>query len=168
MNYQKERTTYGKTMFLCTFGASYVLMKHMWLYYLLAYTWGIIMTLIGWIALAFTKTFLKSKIVESGRFGPCHYVIIGNNWGGLSIGTTIFIADKMLDDYTQHTKEHECGHSFQNSVLGPLFLILVFIPSIIRYWVDYFKGLSKAYDAIWFEGGASTVGNYYYNNFLNK
>lgn len=168
MKYQDKRSLYGKTMFSFTFKVSKFLMKHMWLYYILNYTWGLLMTLIGWIVLGFAHLFLRKKIISSGKFGPCHYIIIGNNWGGLSIGTSVFIADKMTSDWTQHVKEHECGHSFQNAILGPLAIFLVFIPSVIRYWYDYIKGLNKDYDAIWFEGGASTVGNFYYNNYLQK
>ena len=46
MIYQEQRTKYGKFMFNLSLKGSRFLMKHMWLYYLLNYTWGIIMTLI--------------------------------------------------------------------------------------------------------------------------
>ena len=46
MNYQNQRTKYGKFMFNLVLRGSKFLMKHMWLYYVLNYTWGIIMTLI--------------------------------------------------------------------------------------------------------------------------
>ena len=153
MKYQKQRTKYGKFMFNITLKGSRFLMKHMWLYYILNYTWGIIMTLIGWIALGFVRLFLRKKIVEHGKFGPCHYIMLFDNWGGLDLGTNFFLADNMGKDWTLHTKQ-------------PLAIFLIFIPSAIRYWLDVFGKLNSPYDLIWFEGNASTVGEEYYNNYL--
>ena len=166
MKYQKQRTKYGKFMFNVTLKGSRFLMKHMWLYYILNYTWGIIMTLIGWIALGFVRLFLHKKIVEHGKFGPCHYIMLFDNWGGLDLGTNFFLADNMGRDWTLHTKQHETGHTFQNALLGPLAIFLIFIPSAIRYWLDVFGKLNSPYDLIWFEGSASTIGEEYYNNYL--
>ena len=67
MKYQEQRTKYGKFMFNVMLKGSRFLMKHMWLYYLLNYTWGIIMTLIGWIVLGFVRVFLRKKVVEHGK-----------------------------------------------------------------------------------------------------
>lgn len=52
--------------------AARFLMRHMWLYYILNYTWGIIMTAIGWIIM-FLCWLLLSLDVE--RYGPSHYVL---------------------------------------------------------------------------------------------
>lgn len=167
MNYQNQRTKIGRFLFNFTFKSSKFLMKHMWLYYILNYTWGLITTLLGWIVIGFIHIFLRKKIVESGKFGPCHYVIIGNNWGGLELGVNFLVADNMGSSWTQHTKEHESGHTFQNAIFGVLAIFLIYLPSAIRYWYRRLtKGPHKAYDSIWFEGSATTVGNYYYNNYL--
>ena len=85
---------------------------------------------------------------------------------GLDLGTNFFLADNMGRDWTLHTKQHETGHTFQNALLGPLAIFLIFIPSAIRYWLDVFGKLNSPYDLIWFEGNASTVGEEYYNNYL--
>ena len=172
MTYQEERSRYGKTMFSFTFKVSKFLMRNMWLYYILNYTWGSIMTTIGWFAFFIVSLFLSEKPINCAKFGPCYYVFYGDNWGGLSLGTNFILADNMGDEWTHHTKEHECGHTFQNAILGPFAIFLVFIPSFIRYWYQSIrmkKGkTNKPYDSIWFEGSASTIGNYYYNNFLKK
>lgn len=167
MNYQDQRTKIGRFLFNLTLKTSKFLMKHMWLYYILNYTWGIITTLLGWIVIGFIHIFLRKKIIESGKFGPCHYVIVGNNWGGLELGVNFLVADNMGSSWTQHTKEHESGHTFQNAIFGVFAIFLIYLPSAIRYWYQrLIKGSHKAYDSIWFEGSASTVGNYYYNNYL--
>ena len=168
----KERTKLGKFMYNITFKASKFLMKHMWLYYVLNYTWGIITTIIGWIVFGFIKLFLHKKIKEKGKFGPCYYLLFGNNWGGLEMGTNFFVADDMGSVWTHHTKCHECGHTFQNAIWGPLAIFLVFIPSVCRYWYEVIcsrHGVfmsSGWYDSVWFEGEATDSGTYYYENYL--
>lgn len=168
MNFQEERTAYGRFMFNITLHASRFLMKHMWLYYILNYTWGLLTTIVGWIILGFVRLFLRKKVVEHGKYGPCHYAIFGDSWGGLEIGINFLVADNMGTYWTQHTKEHESGHTFQNAIWGPLAIFLIFIPSFIRYWLDRAGKIKKDYDAIWFEGNASTVGHEYYEHYLSK
>jgi len=165
MTYQNKRSTYGKTMFSFTLKASKFLMKHMWLYYILNYTWGIIMTITGWIAFFFVSIFLSDKPITCDKFGPCYYVFFGEDWGGLSLGTN-FILSHMDEKYLKHCVEHECGHTFQNAIFGPFAIFLVFIPSFIRYWYQSIRMKrgkeNKDYDLIWFEGSASTIGEVYH------
>lgn len=171
MDYQDDRTLYGRFMFNLLLKSSRFLMKHMWLYYILNYTWGILTTFVGWLVFGFIRLFLIKKILEKGKFGPCLYLIFGNNWGGLELGTNFFVAGMMGEYWTLHTKQHECGHTFQNAVLGPLAIFLVYIPSCIRYWLFEFRKRKGKYpgdyESIWFEGNATAVGKEYYNNYLN-
>ena len=97
------------------------------------------MTLIGWIVFGFVQLVFKKKIVESKSWGPCLYAILFDNWGGVTLGTSILIADRMGADWTLHTKCHECGHSFQNAIWGPFTIFLISIPSAIRYWARNIK-----------------------------
>lgn len=57
---------------------------------------------------------------------------------------------------------HEFGHSIQNTLLGPLYIFIVMIPSAIRYWIRTLKPKSvyTAYDDIWFEDSATQCGKY--------
>lgn len=168
MKQQDKRTTFGRTMFNFTLHVSKFLMKHMWLYYILNYTWGIITTFAGWVALGFVRLFLRKRVVEHGKFGPCHYAKFGDNWGGLEMGVNFFLADNMGEEWTLHTKQHECGHTFQNAIFGPLAIFLIYIPSACRYWYDVFQAKKgnflddEWYDSIWFEGSATTIGGIYY------
>lgn len=54
------------------------------------------------------------------------------NWG-LSLGRYIFIPFGS----TRYSRLflHEYGHSRQSRILGPLYLIVVGIPSLLRFWV---------------------------------
>lgn len=123
-------------------------------YYLLNLTWGLPLTAAGFLV------FLVLRI--SGRHFKRHggmwYTNIGKSWGGASIGL-IFLTDEWD---SPHVKNHEYGHSLQNALFGPLTLLLVTIPSVIRYWwFTYREKTHKplpAYDSIWFEGTATKWG----------
>ena len=154
-------------MYDLTYSASGKVMKDRKLLVALNYTWGILVTLAGWIAYAFCMLFLKKKVVKIEKFAHERIVIIGNNWGGMNLGMVSFVADKMGDSWTQHTKCHETGHSFENAIFGPLHIFIVCIPSVIRYWYrNWYTKKHKQdinfylpeYDLIRFEGAATDVG----------
>lgn len=132
------------------------------LFYLLSFTWGLPMTLIGLIA-ALILTVLGYKPT---KYGCCLHFQVGNSWGGVSLGV-VFITDKTTSD---HTKNHEHGHSIQGCYWGPLMPFVICIPSAMRYWfrnwyrkylIRHNKPLSGKlpdYDSIWFEKQATKLG----------
>lgn len=101
------------------------------LFYVLSFTWGIIMSLIGCIV------FLALMIVgyRPKRFYDRLYIEVGNNWGGVELGPW-FLTDKSVG---LHTRQHESGHGFQNTILGPFMPFVVCIPSAVRYWLREFR-----------------------------
>lgn len=97
------------------------------LFYLLSFTWGLPMTLIGLIvALILLITGHNPK-----KYGYCLHFEIGEDWGGLELGI-VLLTDKTP---TSHTKNHEHGHAFQNCYFGPLMPLIVSLPSAYRYWL---------------------------------
>lgn len=125
-----------------------------YLYYAASFTWGIIMSVIG--AIVFAVLMLCGNKVQQNGLG--WRIEIGANWGGFSMGPFALV-DKSRG---AHVHAHEFGHSIQNCIFGPLMILFVMIPSIIRYWIDYF-GMSKTdYEYAWFEWMASLLGERYY------
>lgn len=74
---------------------------------------------------------------------------------GISLGSFVFWSnsDNAAASTTPGNKEHEYGHAIQSLIFGPLYLILVGIPSISRVvyssiyyrlnktsWANYYKG----------------------------
>lgn len=125
------------------------------LFYILQFTWGLPLNIIGFIiALFLIITGHKPK-----RHKLCLYFEVGEYWGGLELGF-FFLIDKVS---STHTKNHEVGHAIQNSWFGPFFLIL-WIAGAIRY--NYRNLIRKInpnkklpdYDSIWFEGQATKLG----------
>lgn len=166
----KGRTKIGQFMYNFTDKVCKKIMKHKWLIYLLNYTWGILTTIAGWVMYGFCLLFLRKHIGEKGKFMHCHYLTIFDRWGGLEMGINFF-TDKTP---SLHTQCHECGHTIQNALYGPLFIFLIAIPSAIRYWYrELYTRKHKqdpnfylpSYNLIWFEGSASDLGTYYHNNF---
>lgn len=160
---QYEHSKFGMFMFnLCANWTKFIL-KHKVLYYILSFTWGIIMTLIGslvtaaiWIAKLFG---LKAEIK---KYYWGYDISVGPEyWGGCTLGI-MFLRD--WKSSIKYINDHEFGHTLQNCLLGPLFPLLVAIPSATRYWYQTIrenKGKDNVpYDSVWFEDAATQCGNY--------
>lgn len=162
--HQKERSKVGNFMFNVLAKSTILLVKHRWFYWLLNCTWGILTTLFGCIISLIMLCIGK----KPERWSSSWYFKIGKSWGGMQMGT-MFLRD--TSDYI-FTNSHEVGHTFQNAVLGPFFIFIVAIPSAIRYWIRRFQQkrykILKDYDVIWFEGSATSIGEYTYLYDINK
>lgn len=128
------------------------------LFWAISLTWGLPMTLIGTIcAIALIVTGHKPQ-----RFHYFIYFEVGSGWGGFEAGGFFFVNRHP----SLHIRQHESGHGLQNIMLGVLMPFLVSIPSMIRYWYRELiirSGKKKYsdlpdYDAIWFEGWATRLG----------
>ena len=135
------------------------IIKNKWLYYLLQFTWGLLMNIIGGLLFAALIIFGKKR---PKKFCNCWYIVVGKRWGGLSMGNFMFVSEASRI----HTKYHEAGHSLQNIVWGPLWIFVIGIPSALRYWYRKLTPNKKHphYDSIWFEGQASEWGYRYYQH----
>lgn len=86
---------------------------------LIGFLTPILNTIAGVCAIWFTKG-------EVSYRGFSNTIYIKGQWGALSIGSVI-----MGDDYLYSNRlPHEQGHSFQSLLLGPLYWLVIAIPSI--------------------------------------
>lgn len=162
--YQPQRTRLGKMLFNLVVSVGKFLADHMWLHYVLNFTWGLIGNVLG-LLVFFVASLLPCK-KKFARFHDFAYLILGRGWGGFECCYFFLLGD--ADEYwVEHTVKHEIGHSFQNAIFGPFQLFIV-AASAIRYWLFRFKLAKNAYDAIWFEGSATKVGEYYYERVEKK
>lgn len=129
-----------------------------WMYYLFQWTWGLLANIFGVIG------FIICRICNrpAGMWRNAFYVTLPWNFGGLSLGMFIFCGQNNLS-----VRSHEYGHSIQNMQWGPLFLVVIGLPSAIRYWyrawyMKYRYPIIRRslpdYDSIWFESDATTKG----------
>ena len=129
-----------------------------WQFYLLSFTWGLPLTLIGCLV----ALVLVVAGYKPGRFGWCLVFEIGEVWGGLELGV-VFLKCR---ESGYHLMCHEHGHAFQNTLFGVFMPFIVSIPSAVRYWYREYLHRVKCvkysempdYDSVWFEGQATRIG----------
>lgn len=165
---QYEHSKLGTFMFNLCAKSTKFLIKHKVLYYILACTWGVLMTFLGALITAILYIFVQDS--RPTTYYWVYYMMVGPDyWGGLEMGL-MFIRDKKSSE--NHINPHEWGHTFQNCIFGPLFPFLVAIPSATRYWIQEFRSrkgkTNPDYDSIWFEDSATQCGRYAVEYIKNK
>ena len=109
------------------------------LYWLIQCTWGLPQTLLGLVLCLLHR--------RDERF--LHHGALVTRWQGkssMSVGPFVFLtadpyfADKLADRFTREELTdrllvHEYGHTIQSLILGPLYLIVIGIPSTLWGWL---------------------------------
>ena len=81
-------------------------------------------------------------------------VIVKSTLGSVTLGANVFVSYRASEE----TRKHELGHTKQSVMLGPLYLIVIGIPSIL--WAATHKVIApnKPYDWFFTEAWASKLG----------
>jgi hypothetical protein len=77
----------------------------------------------------------KADILHSSDsyvYTPVKIHCCDNRDNGVSFGTDVFIPSALY----ANVENHELGHCHQSHYLGPLYLLLVGLPSVIRFAID--------------------------------
>lgn len=61
--------------------------------------------------------------------------------GAVTLGKYVFISQTYRDQSI--TIKHECGHVKQSKMLGPLYLIVIGVPSILHRWLNDYIGCDE-------------------------
>ena len=61
--------------------------------------------------------------------------------GTVTLGKYVFISQTYRDQGM--TIKHECGHVKQSKMLGPLYLIVIGVPSILHRWLNDYIGCDE-------------------------
>lgn len=123
------------------------------LFYILQFTWCLPQTLVGLAVLLVCKV----RKADTLRYKRTVVSVYPNKQGSVSLGMFIMVhslpltteTDKMkFDVYDPKLKmrigqadtllRHEHGHTIQSMILGPLFLLVIGLPSIV--WAGLFDG----------------------------
>lgn len=121
--------------------------------YLLLWIWQLPQHILGILMLLYWKITKSIHKVEKYKHTTVWW-LYHKSFPGVSLGNYIFI-NKMLryrdDDpyYDPFVVPHEYGHSIQSRMLGPLYLIVVGIPSFMQNviaasWLKLSKNSPKA------------------------
>ena len=106
------------------------------LFYFVQFTWGLPVNLIGGIG----WLILRGKFRHE-RFKNAFVTYVPGNWGGVSLGLFIFMAEGRTEGWTRNTKIHEYGHTIQCLLLGPLYWLVIAAPSAV--WCNFFDNYRK-------------------------
>lgn len=131
------------------------------LFYIWQFTFAIVQNLIGLVMFAI----YKSKGAKSEKFHNSIITYIDKkNFGGVSLGIFIFINAKKQGDSLHDTQIHEYGHTIQSAILGPLWLFVIALPSVIWCNTPKFVKLRKeknvSYYKAYCEGWANVCGTW--------
>lgn len=112
-----------------------------WYRWVLAFTWELPQTLVALIC----RAFIKCKRIESAIGDKVCYTHTTELLTAWSLGEFLFFKERYLKrtDWEQ-TLHHEYGHSIQSLILGPLYLILIALPSVI--WNLLSRKIAWCYD----------------------
>ncbi len=94
------------------------------LYILCQCSWGAIQTLAG--AVLF--------LIFAAKPHFTHHGAVVTRWqfgGSASLGMFIFLSDKHRGREADRVLAHEFGHTLQSLILGPLYLVVIALPSVI-------------------------------------
>ena len=125
------------------------------LYYFLQFTWGIIQNAIGLLLFIILKIF--KQLSHTRNFNNT----LVSNWkikSSLSLGIFIFLGNNRLI-------VHEYGHSIQSLILGPFYLLIIGIPSLI--WAVFFENYRKKNNIGYYEIYTERWANHLANRYLN-
>ncbi|MBP9989409.1 MAG: hypothetical protein KBT46_07910 [Ruminococcus sp.] len=131
------------------------------LFYFVQWTWGLPVNLVGGIFFLYSVLFKKRKWQH---FGYSYIVYIPWKSGALTLGIFIFMrSDHPKKDWSYNTRIHEYGHTWQCLILGPLYYIVIAVPSMI--WCNCFRNYREknnvSYYSLYCEGWANSFGEYF-------
>ena len=138
------------------------------LYYTLQWTFGILQNLIGFFMWLWIRLFGRED-----RHGRFRYAAVTGwkNGGSMAMGMFIFVSrhiplkdleNEQPGTYEEHILSHEYGHTVQSAVLGPLYLPVIGLPSIV--WCNFppaakrWKSGRKEYESFYPEKWATRLG----------
>ncbi len=100
-----------------------------WWRIILAATWELPQTLLGLILLFFTKNYIREP--DKMKFANVYWRTV--RWG-VSLGPIIILGKVYEDHYDTEQQlqisKHEHGHTIQSMMFGPIYLLVIGLPSI--------------------------------------
>ena len=109
--------------------------------FLLDWVWQLPQNLLG---LGY-KVVVYEYIIEEWDIAQGGYrLILKESNGGITLGKYIFVYEK----FNNYVVKHETGHVKQSLYLGPLYLLVIGLPSIL--WASTHRWLAPKKDYYWF------------------
>lgn len=118
--------------------------------FILDWIWELPQTLIGELY----RLIIKDKIIYTVNMDNGRKVnFLDPKKGGVSFGKQVFLSTKYPYIYV----EHELGHSKQSRMLGPLYLLVIGLPSFIHSYLHKYICKDKSYYHFYTESWANKL-----------
>lgn len=101
---------------------------------------------------------VKKKSILYNSVGNFYTVYVGANRGGVTLGDRIFLSRYYHGEYLNIIIAHESGHVKQSLYLGPLYLFVIGIPSLLWAWSHKVIAPRKSYYWFYTEAWANRLG----------
>lgn len=107
-----------------------------WILYILLYLWQLPQNIVGLVFLLYFKIFHGATLIDQTKWSAA-YSSKGMA-GGISLGAYCFLSESQAR--RKENIAHELlGHTPQSRLLGPLYLIVIGIPSLLNATFDFTK-----------------------------
>ena len=109
----------------------------------LLWIWQLLQNVIGVILIVITNATARSRVIDGETI--IYYVArrFNHTWSGVSLGNYIIFSVDAFADET--SLRHEHGHQIQSLYFGPLYLLVVGLPSLVRNIYDRFAHYGWTY-----------------------
>lgn len=120
----------------------------------LLYLWQLPQNLLGLLLVSFMPTSVPADFKGDWRRLPSALLFFSSRMNGaITFGRYVL----MSEGSKYNTMAHERGHSIQSMILGPLYLIVIGIPSIL--WAAWWnEGRNRSYYSFYTERWADRLG----------
>ena len=126
---------------------------------ILLYIWQLPQNLCGLFYKNISKDNRITEVENNDSRSVGAKVYLQKSLGGVTLGKYIFINQDYTDK--EFVIKHECGHVKQSKILGPLYLLVIGIPSLLHAW------LSK-YIECCYKNGEYNYYHFYTEKYANK
>lgn len=106
------------------------------LFYLIQFLWGLPQNLLG----ALLSLLLSITASPRRRYGRT-FVVFWPFLGSLSLGIFLFLERIPQKVVEEEVLQHEGGHTLQSLLLGPLYLLVIGLPSLL--WAGLFNSYRR-------------------------
>ena len=114
---------------------------------ILLYLWQLPQNLLGLLLL------LVLKGETRHRLGDIRFYFLASFPGGITLGEYIIVGTRQ-----ELTARHEFGHVLQSRMLGPMYLIVIGLPSLLWAWLHRLIAPDKSYYWFYTERWADRLG----------
>lgn len=105
------------------------------------YIWQLPQNIVGWIYYRYLLE--KGKLMNIGSYNEV-IIYTKDTPGGVSLGKYVFISPRA----SENTLKHEYGHTRQSLMLGPLYLVVIGLPSLM--WALLHRRIAPRKSYYWF------------------